>query len=61
VIEEAEELALSLRRSPWANSTNHPSKTAYSIAQYNNPYRVIGRVNEVWFDVDCKANGVETY
>ncbi|KAK3159624.1 hypothetical protein QOZ80_1BG0048930 [Eleusine coracana subsp. coracana] len=61
IIEEAEKLALSLSQSPWANSTNHPGKTAYSIAQYNNPFRVIGRVNEVWFDVDCKSNGVETY
>ncbi|GJN22098.1 hypothetical protein PR202_gb09632 [Eleusine coracana subsp. coracana] len=61
IIEEAKKLALSLSRSSWANSTNHPGKTAYSIAQYINPFRVIGRVNEVWFDVDCKSNGVETY
>jgi hypothetical protein len=61
VIEEAEELALSLSRSPWANSTSYPSKNAYSIAQYSSPFRFIGRVNEVWFDVDCKSTGVETY
>ncbi|KAL5222401.1 hypothetical protein ABZP36_027114 [Zizania latifolia] len=61
VVEEAEKLALSLSRSPWANSTSYPSKTAYSIAQYNNPFRIIGRVNEVWFDVDCKSTGVEAY
>ncbi|TVU23041.1 hypothetical protein EJB05_32786 [Eragrostis curvula] len=61
VVEEAEKLALSLSQSPWANSTNHPSKTAYSIAQYNNPFHIIGRVNEVWFDVNCKSTGIETY
>ncbi|KAL6850239.1 hypothetical protein ACP4OV_020866 [Aristida adscensionis] len=60
VIEEAKKLALSLSRSPWANSTSYPSKNAYSIAQYH-PLRLISRVNEVWFDVDCKSSGVETY
>ena len=61
VVEEAEKLAMSLSRSPWANSTKYPSKNAYSIAQYSSPFRFIGRVNEVWFDVDCKSTGVETY
>ncbi|RCV23422.1 hypothetical protein SEVIR_5G005100v4 [Setaria viridis] len=61
VVEEAEKLAMSLSRSPWVNSTNYPSKNAYSIAQYSSPFRFIGRVNEVWFDVDCKSTGVETY
>ncbi|CAM0144387.1 unnamed protein product [Urochloa decumbens] len=61
VVEEAEKLAMSLSRSPWANSTNYPSKNAYSIAQYSSPFRIISRVNEVWFDVDCKSTGVETY
>jgi hypothetical protein len=61
VVEEAEQLALSLSRSPWANCTSYPSKNAYSIAQYSSPFRFIGRVNEVWFDVDCKSTGVETY
>ncbi|XBI63444.1 hypothetical protein VPH35_043855 [Triticum aestivum] len=61
VVEEAEKLALSLSRSPWGNSTNHPSKNAYSIAQYNSPFRIVGRVNEVWFDVDCRSAGVEAY
>ena len=61
VVEEAEKLAMSLSRSPWANSTNYPSKSAYSVAQYSSPFRIIGRVNEVWFDVDCKSTGVETY
>nr|AVY91778.1 SOUL heme-binding [Saccharum hybrid cultivar SP80-3280] len=61
VVEEAEKLAMSLSRSPWANSTNYPSNSAYSVAQYNSPFRIIGRVNEVWFDIDCKSTGVETY
>ncbi|KAL6627033.1 hypothetical protein ACP70R_030759 [Stipagrostis hirtigluma subsp. patula] len=61
VVEEAEKLALSLSQSPWANSTNYPSKNAYSIAQYDNPFHFFSRVNEVWFDVDCKSTGVETY
>ncbi|KAE8815939.1 heme-binding protein 2-like [Hordeum vulgare] len=61
VVEEAEKLAVSLSRSPWGNSTNHPSKSAYSIAQYNSPFRIIGRVNEVWFNVDCRSAGVEAY
>ncbi|XP_051223974.1 uncharacterized protein [Lolium perenne] len=63
VVDEADKLAMSLSRSPWGNSTNYPSKNAYSIAQYNSPFRIIGRVNEVWFDVDCKSTstGVEAY
>ncbi|KQK03470.1 heme-binding protein 2 [Brachypodium distachyon] len=61
VVEEAKKLAMSLSRSPWANSTNYPSENAYSVAQYSSPFRIIGRVNEVWFDVDCKSAGVETY
>ncbi|KAJ6799469.1 heme-binding protein 2-like [Iris pallida] len=52
IVKEAEKLALSLSRSSWANSTDLLGKNAYSIAQYNSPFRKIGRVNEVWFDVD---------
>ncbi|KAM3348385.1 hypothetical protein ACQJBY_021957 [Aegilops geniculata] len=61
VVEEAVKLAVSLSQTPWGSSTNHPSKNAYSIAQYNSPFRIIGRVNEVWFDVECRSAGVETY
>lgn len=65
VVEEAEKLAMSLSRSPWANSTDYSSKSAYSVAQYSSPFRIIGRVNEVWFDVNCRststAAGVESY
>ena len=61
VVDEAEKLAMSLSQSPWGNSTNYPSKNAYSIAQYNSPFHITGRVNEVWFDVDCKSTGVEAY
>ncbi|XP_042503197.1 heme-binding protein 2-like [Macadamia integrifolia] len=67
VVEEAEKLDVSLSRSPWANSTTSDSKYAYSIAQYNSPFRVIGRVNEIWVKVDgseldgCGSSGVATY
>jgi hypothetical protein len=61
VVHEAEKLAMSLSQSPWGNSTNYSSKNDYSIAQYNSPFRIIGRVNEVWFDVDCKSTGVAAY
>nr|GLL18587.1 heme-binding protein 2-like [Ipomoea trifida]GMC48278.1 heme-binding protein 2-like [Ipomoea batatas] len=57
IVKEAEKLALSLSRSPWANSTS-ASEYAYSIAQYNSPFKIIGRVNEVWVDVSgSEANG----
>lgn len=61
VIKEAEKLAISLSRSTWANSTDILVKNAYSIAQYNSPFRFIGRINEVWADVDgSRAPGCET-
>ncbi|KAF3436993.1 hypothetical protein FNV43_RR19746 [Rhamnella rubrinervis] len=67
IVEEAEKLAVSLGRSPWVNSTSSESSYAYSIAQYNSPFRIIGRVNEVWVDIDasgiddCKTSAVATY
>ncbi|XP_010248576.1 PREDICTED: heme-binding protein 2-like [Nelumbo nucifera] len=67
IVEEAEKLAVSLSRSAWANSTKSESKEAYSIAQYSSPFRLIGRVNEVWVDLDgsemdkCGFSGVSTY
>ncbi|KAH0687002.1 hypothetical protein KY284_017555 [Solanum tuberosum] len=61
IVKEAEKLALSLSRSPWANTTASTSEYAYSIAQYNSPFRIIGRVNEVWVDVTgSRANGCES-
>lgn len=61
IIKEAEKLALSLSRSSWANSTDFLDKNAYSIAQYSSPFRIIGRVNEVWADVDgSQVPGCET-
>ncbi|KAH9612170.1 hypothetical protein KSS87_018097 [Heliosperma pusillum] len=63
VVREAEKLAASLARSPWANLTLSDSRKAYSIAQYDSPFRLIGRVNEVWVDIDgsesadCRSNG----
>ena len=67
IVQEAEKLSMSLSRSPWAGSTSTKSEFAYSIAQYNSPLRLIGRVNEVWVEMDensvdgCKSNGVATY
>lgn len=64
---EAEKLSVSLSRSPWANSTSTKSDYAYSIAQYSSPFKLIGRVNEVWVEMDesaldsCKSNGLATY
>ncbi|KAL5975376.1 hypothetical protein ACLOJK_019698 [Asimina triloba] len=67
VVEEAEKLGISLSRSPWAGSTISESMNAYSIAQYNSPFRIIGRVNEVWVDIvgsesdDCRPSSLATY
>ncbi|PSR95881.1 Heme-binding protein like [Actinidia chinensis var. chinensis] len=67
IVEEAEKLSISLSRSPWANSTSSKSEYAYSIAQYNSPFTIIGRVNEVWVELNesaldsCKSNGVASY
>ncbi|CAA0826677.1 SOUL heme-binding family protein [Striga hermonthica] len=62
IVKEAEKLAVSLSRSEWRNSTSTQSGYAYSIAQYYSPFKFIGRVNEVWVDVNgsqkdgCKSN-----
>lgn len=67
VVKQAEALAVSLRKSPWANSTYSGGSHAYSIAQYNAPFRFIGRVNEVWVDIDeskapgCRPRSVAAY
>ncbi|KAK6924820.1 SOUL hem-binding protein [Dillenia turbinata] len=67
VVKEAEKLAVSLSRSPWANATTPGSVFAYSIAQYSPPLRIFGRINEVWVDIsgsildDCKSIRVSVY
>ncbi|ONI01140.1 hypothetical protein PRUPE_6G124100 [Prunus persica] len=61
IVQEAEKLATSLSRSPWANSTSEESSYAYSIAQYSSPFRIIGRVNEVWVDVNPSGLGGYKY
>lgn len=68
VVTEAAKLATSLGRSPWANATSADSKNAYSIAQYNSPFQIFGRVNEVWVNVDgseedncMTSGGMATY
>ncbi|GER27354.1 heme-binding protein [Striga asiatica] len=56
IVKEAEKLAVSLSNG-----------YAYSIAQYNFPFKFIGRVNEVWVDVNgsekdgCKSNLLAAY
>ncbi|XP_061366828.1 uncharacterized protein LOC133309971 [Gastrolobium bilobum] len=57
IVKEAEKLATSLSRSPWADSTSSKGQRAYSIAQYNTPFRVIKRRNEVWVDIDAPELG----
>ncbi|KAL3835221.1 hypothetical protein ACJIZ3_009957 [Penstemon smallii] len=57
IVKEAEKLAISLSKSQWANSTSGTqSGYAYSIAQYNSPFKFISRVNEVWVDVVCESS-----
>ncbi|XWS37514.1 hypothetical protein CRYUN_Cryun19dG0049300 [Craigia yunnanensis] len=54
LLSEAVKLATSLSLSPWANLTTATDYT-YSIAQYDPPFRFIGRVNEVWVEVDASV------
>lgn len=65
IVSEAEALAVSLSRSTWANTTAAESKFSYSIAQYDSPFHFIGRVNEVWADVNatggCEYSNIATY
>ncbi|XP_065875146.1 uncharacterized protein [Euphorbia lathyris] len=62
IIEEAKRLAESLSRSPLANATTADSNFAYSIAQYDAPFRFIGRVNEVWADINgCDYKKISAY
>nr|CAN78023.1 hypothetical protein VITISV_015519 [Vitis vinifera] len=67
IVIEAEKLAISLSRSPWANFTTSESNYAYSIAQYSSPFQIFGRVNEIWVDVKnsglegCESSSVSTY
>lgn len=57
IVREAEKLSVSLSKSKWANSTTTQSGYAYSIAQYNSPFKFVGRVNEVWVDVEGSEEG----
>lgn len=61
IVQEAQKLATSLSRSPWANCTSEESSSAYSIAQYNSPFKFIGRVNEVWVDVNASGSEDDKY
>lgn len=51
VAQEAASLETSLQKTPWANITDGEPKDgedAYTIAQYSSPFKILGRVNEVW-------------
>lgn len=49
VAQEAKLLADSLERTAWANITSLEGRSeVYSIAQYNSPFELFNRVNEVW-------------
>eukprot|EP00475_Leptophrys_vorax_P002791 TRINITY_DN11578_c0_g1_i1.p1 TRINITY_DN11578_c0_g1~~TRINITY_DN11578_c0_g1_i1.p1 ORF type:complete len:250 (+),score=-3.31 TRINITY_DN11578_c0_g1_i1:192-941(+) len=48
VAQEAANLASSLESTRWANISSAASGEAYSIAEYNSPFELIGRVNEIW-------------
>ncbi|XAR50210.1 hypothetical protein NMG60_11004476 [Bertholletia excelsa] len=66
IVEQAEKLSISLSKSPWADSASSTSEYAYSIAQYSSPFKLIGRVNEVWVELKqsavdgCKSSGFAT-
>ncbi|KAG8638799.1 hypothetical protein MANES_14G063400v8 [Manihot esculenta] len=65
IIKEAKRLSISLSRSPWINNTSAETNFAYSIAQYDSPFHFIGRLNEVWADIDatdgCEYSKIATY
>ncbi|KAJ7561499.1 hypothetical protein O6H91_03G030800 [Diphasiastrum complanatum] len=55
VPQEAYSLLRSLAGSPWAGISKSESRATsetYTIAQYNSPFDVIERVNEVWFNIE---------
>lgn len=64
VVKEAEKLELSLSR--WGDESEVKRKGGYSIAQYNGPFKIVKRRNEVWVDVHapqlgCPDAGVAAY
>lgn len=66
IVKEAQKLATSLSMSPWADSPSSQNLPAYSIAQYNTPFRIVNRRNEVWVDIHapdlgCNSLGVAQY
>ncbi|XP_057850865.1 uncharacterized protein LOC131061266 [Cryptomeria japonica] len=52
IVKEAAKLAASLSDSPWTDlSFKGGENYAYSIAQYDSPFKIFGRLNEVWVNV----------
>ena len=47
VAEEAASLSLSVQTTSWANVTAVGGE-AYSVAEYNSPFELFNRVNEIW-------------
>ena len=58
VASEAAALAASLAKTPWGNATG-ASTNGYSIGQYDSPFRIFGRHNEVWVEIDsCEVSSI---
>jgi len=67
VAKEAAALEASLQKTQWANITDNEPKDgedAYTIAQYSSPFKILGRVNEVWVSFPssegCRAALLQT-
>ena len=63
VAEEASGLAQSLEKSVWADVISQASADggeAYTIAQYNSPFEISGRVNEVWVRFGVEGPNAES-
>lgn len=54
VAQEAEKLAISLKKSDIAKDATYPvaGGDSYAIAQYTSPFQFWSRVNEVWVNID---------
>lgn len=58
IAQEAKQLADTLSTTQWANITAVESRTeAYAIAQYNSPFEILNRVNEVWVSFEAFEGG----
>ena len=63
IAEEASHLAESLENSVWGGVISKASADggeAYAIAQYNSPFEISGRVNEVWVRFEVGGPNAES-